>query len=57
MRSRTAGLLAWIALAPCAPALALDPALDVSQYSHTAWKIREGFTRGPITSIAQTADG
>ena len=57
MQRRTAGLLAWILLAPCAPALALDPALDVSQYAHTAWKIREGFTEIPIDSIAQTPDG
>ena len=45
-------LLAW---SPCA--FALDPALDVSQYAHTSWKIREGFTKGAITSIAQTPDG
>jgi signal transduction histidine kinase/ligand-binding sensor domain-containing protein len=38
-------------------AWALDPALDVSQYAHTAWKIREGFTKGMISSIAQTPDG
>ncbi len=37
--------------------LALDPSLDVSQYAHTAWRIRDGFTRGPITAIAQTPDG
>jgi ligand-binding sensor domain-containing protein/signal transduction histidine kinase len=35
----------------------LDPALDVSQYAHTAWKIRDGFTKGRIVSIAQTPDG
>ena len=38
-------------------AFALNPALDVSQYAHTAWKIRDGFTRGAIRSIAQTPDG
>jgi len=38
-------------------AYGLDPALDVSQYAHTAWKIREGFTKGQIISIAQTPDG
>jgi ligand-binding sensor domain-containing protein len=42
-------------LCPCA--FALNPALDVSQYAHTAWKIREGFSKGVITSIAQTPDG
>src|SRR5215813_601420 len=42
-------------LAACA--FALDPKLDISQYAHTAWKIREGFTKGAIYSIAQTPDG
>src|SRR5262249_41393973 len=32
-----------------------DPTLDVSQYAHTAWKIRDGFVKGEILSIAQTA--
>src|SRR5215471_18628598 len=49
----TLGLL----LACCPGILALDPALDVSQYAHTSWKIREGFTKSPIVSIAQTPDG
>jgi signal transduction histidine kinase/ligand-binding sensor domain-containing protein len=38
-------------------ALALDPALDVSQYAHTAWRSQAGFARGEIESIAQTPDG
>ena len=37
--------------------VALDPSLDVDQYAHTAWKVREGFSRGGILSIAQTPDG
>jgi len=44
-------------LACCACALALSPSLDVSQYAHTTWKIRDGFTKGIITSLAQTPDG
>jgi hypothetical protein len=28
-----------------------------SQYTHTAWKVREGFSKGVIFSIAQTPDG
>jgi ligand-binding sensor domain-containing protein/signal transduction histidine kinase len=35
----------------------LNPAVDVSQYAHTAWRIREGFPKGQIASIAQTPDG
>ena len=45
-------LLAW---STCV--FALNPALDVSQYAHTSWKIRDGFTRGIIIAIAQTPDG
>ena len=41
----------------CVCAFALDPSLDISQYAHTAWTIREGFFRGNIYSIAQTGDG
>jgi signal transduction histidine kinase/ligand-binding sensor domain-containing protein len=40
---------------PCA--FALNPALDVSQYAHAAWKIRDGFSKGTIVAIAQTQDG
>ena len=29
----------------------------MSQYAHTAWRISEGFSKGFIRSIAQTADG
>src|ERR1700678_288390 len=46
-----------IVLACCACAFALDPSLDINQYAHTAWKIREGFSKGAIYSIAQTPDG
>ena len=41
----------------CRCALALNPSLDVNQYAHTAWTIRDGFFRSAIFSIAQTADG
>src|ERR1700730_10920734 len=41
----------------CPSALALDPSLDVSQYAHTPWHFRDGFTQGYIRSIAQTPDG
>jgi ligand-binding sensor domain-containing protein len=51
--------LVWLAvlLACCGCAFALDPSLDISQYAHTAWKVRDGFSKGSITSIAQTPDG
>src|SRR5258708_6836567 len=51
--------LVWLAilLACSTCARALDPPLDVSQYAHTSWKIREGFSKGIIYAIAQTPDG
>ena len=50
-------LLAGILLPVCPCVFALDPSLDVSQYAHTAWKVREGFAKGTVVSIAQTPDG
>src|SRR5271165_3732128 len=38
-------------------AYALDPALDVRQYAHTAWKVRDGFAKSSIAAITQTPDG
>jgi signal transduction histidine kinase/ligand-binding sensor domain-containing protein len=44
-------------LACCVPSLALNSSLDISQYSHHAWTIRDGFFKGMVLSIAQTPDG
>jgi signal transduction histidine kinase/ligand-binding sensor domain-containing protein len=46
-----------ILLASCACSFALDPSLDVSQYAHTTWRVRDGFSKGIVTSLAQTPDG
>src|SRR6266481_8458610 len=56
-RARGAITAIGILLACCSVAPALDPAPDISQYAHTAWKIREGFSKGRVTAIAQTPDG
>ncbi len=45
-------MLAW-----CACAGALNPSLDISQYGHTAWTIRDGFATGTAFAMAQTPDG
>src|SRR5258708_26846173 len=50
-------ILPAVMLACCVCAFALDPSLDVGQYAHTAWKVRDGFAKGEIASIAQTPDG
>src|SRR5689334_22481398 len=52
-----ATLLVNLVLAWCTCVFALDPSLDLSQYAHTAWKVREGFSKGSISPIAQTPDG
>ena len=49
--------LSFVVLAWCASAFALNPDLDISQYAHTAWRVRDGFAKGAILSIAQTPDG
>lgn len=41
----------------CAPALALNPSLDIHQYALKAWTIRDGFFESGIQTIAQTPDG
>jgi signal transduction histidine kinase/ligand-binding sensor domain-containing protein len=41
----------------CSGAFALNPAFDISQYAHTSWKYRDGFTKGEIHAMAQSADG
>jgi signal transduction histidine kinase/ligand-binding sensor domain-containing protein len=45
-------LLAW-----CACGEALNPSLDISQYGHTAWTVRDGFALGNIYCMAQGPHG
>ena len=49
--------LGWILLALSPSVFALNPSLDISQYGHTSWKIRDGAFKGEISAIAQTPDG
>jgi signal transduction histidine kinase/ligand-binding sensor domain-containing protein len=41
----------------CAPAVALDPSRQISQYAHTAWRIQDGVFSGTPHAITQTTDG
>lgn len=50
-------VMAWMLLACCPRALALNPSLKVSQYAHTSWTARDGFSLGTIFAMAQTPDG
>jgi signal transduction histidine kinase/ligand-binding sensor domain-containing protein len=36
---------------------ALNPSLDISEYGHTAWTVRDGFSLGNIYCMAQSPDG
>jgi signal transduction histidine kinase/ligand-binding sensor domain-containing protein len=38
-------------------AWAVDPATHLTQYSHRAWRLQDGFFAGAPTAIAQTTDG
>jgi signal transduction histidine kinase/ligand-binding sensor domain-containing protein/transcriptional regulator with XRE-family HTH domain len=38
-------------------ATALNPTLDISQYGHTVWTLRDGLFKGRIEAMAQTTDG
>jgi len=49
--------LAALILSPARGAFALDPSLEVSQYAHTSWTVRDGVFKGNIYAIAQTPDG
>jgi SnoaL-like polyketide cyclase/Two component regulator propeller len=54
---RRAVIALGILLACCRCASALNPSPAINQYAHTAWTVREGFSKGVIFSIAQTPDG
>src|SRR5271154_869162 len=54
---RRAGIALGILLACCPCASALDPSLDINQYAHKPWLVRDGFVKGSIHAIAQTPDG
>ncbi len=41
----------------CRCAFGLNPSLDISQYAHNKWTVRDGFFKGGIYTIAQTPDG
>src|SRR5580698_1945452 len=44
-----------LAFCPCS--FGLNPSLQIIQYAHKAWSIREGFFKSKVLSVAQTPDG
>ncbi len=58
-RSRLLRLLARFAVSACLihTAYAIDPDRAMSQYVHDQWGAEQGFPKGPVYAITQTADG
>ena len=54
---RRAGTVVGALLACCNIASALNPSIDINQYAHKAWTVRDGVFKGAINAIAQTPDG
>ena len=54
---RRAVIAFGILLACCPCTFALNPSLDINQYAHKVWTVRDGFFTGAINAIAQTPDG
>jgi PAS domain S-box-containing protein len=50
-------ILASILLTSPSISLALDPSLQISQYAHTSWTVRDGYSLGTVFAMAQTPDG
>ena len=57
-RAHRRAVIGLAILLACSPfAFALNPSLEVGQYAHTAWTVRDGFSTGNIYAMAQTPDG
>ena len=54
---RRVAMALGVLVAGCGSGLALNPLLDISQYGHNAWTVRDGFSVGTIFAMAQTPDG
>lgn len=48
-------LTIWIVMAPTAHAI--DPHTRLTQYGHTAWRVRDGYFSGAPNAISQTIEG
>jgi signal transduction histidine kinase/ligand-binding sensor domain-containing protein len=51
------GLVACGVALPRPSIAALDPAVRISQYAHTAWRVRDGALAGAPNAVGQTTDG
>ena len=56
-RATLAGISLCFLLGGCLRLFALNPSLAISQYAHTSWTVRDGFSLGNVYAMAQTPDG
>ncbi|MBK5297668.1 MAG: hypothetical protein JJE40_10960 [Vicinamibacteria bacterium] len=56
-RTSTRIAVALVALAGTAPATALDPAKQLSQFGHRSWTQQQGLPQDSVRAIAQAQDG
>ena len=56
-RMKRVAAAAAVTVLAASTAAALDPSLDVSQYAHTSWTVRGGFSLGAVSTMTQTPDG
>ena len=54
-QARACATIILLACCPCGSAL--NPSLEINQYAHKAWTVRDGFFKSGIQTIAQTPDG
>ena len=54
---RRAAIVLGLLVAACDCSFALNPSLDLTQYAHTAWTVRGGYSAGTAFAMAQTPDG
>ena len=46
-----------VLVAGCGCGFALNPSLDITQYAHNAWTVRDGFFKGPFTRLPKRTMG
>ena len=47
----------FVTLLLATPVAGLDPGTALTQYGHTAWRVRDGYFAGQPTAVTQTKDG
>jgi len=56
-RRRQSAVVLGVFVVICRSGLAVNPALEINQYAHTAWTVHDGFFNGAINGISQDHGG